>query len=70
MVKGVKLVVVYMGTVLFLQTNQNISYLVAIVDCTRVGSATASFEDLVTLTGEHCSNLIEDQLQPPLDMVS
>ena len=30
-----------------LQNNQNIPYLVAIVDCTQVGTAIASFEELV-----------------------
>ena len=46
--------------------------IVAIVDCTHVGSTTASFKDLVTLhwrTLPTADILIEDQLWPPLDMV-
>ena len=43
-------------------------YVVAIVDCTHIGSATAS---LVTCTGEHYSRYFDrDQLWPPLDMVT
>ena len=53
---------------------QHILYIVAIVDCTHVGSATASFKDLVTVAQENTTNqaaavLMEDQLQPPLDLV-
>ena len=48
----------------------NISYLVAIIDCTHIGSATASFYDLVTLHRSTADILVEDQLWPPLDMVT
>ena len=47
------------------------SDLVAIVDCIHIGSTTASFEDLVTFhsrTQKHI--LVEDQLWPPLDIVT
>ena len=39
---------VHMYTMLSTSKYQNISYHVAIVDCNHVGSAIASFEDLVT----------------------
>ena len=47
-----------------LQNNQNIPYLVAIVDCTLV-------EGLGNIAQENTTAdiLIEDQLQPPFDMV-
>ena len=53
---------------------QHIHYLLAIVDYTLVGSATASFKDLVTVTQENYTNqtadiLVEDQIRPPLDLV-
>ena len=48
--------------------------IVAIVDCTHIISATASFKDLVTVywrtaptTGDA---LVTDQLQPPMDLVT
>ena len=48
--------------------------LVTIVDCTHVGSATASFKDLVRFAQENSTNqadvLVEDQLQLPLDLVT
>ena len=51
------------------------SCLVAIVDCTHVGSATTSFKDLVTVAQVNSSNqiadaLVEDQLQSSLDLVT
>ena len=50
------------------ENNWNILYLVAIADCTRVGSITASFEDLVTLFRRtlHQIFFIKDQLAPLL----
>ena len=48
---------------------QNIPHHVAIVDCTHIGSATASAEDLVTLEENTTEDiLVEDQLLPPLNM--
>ena len=43
------------------------------IDCTHVGSAATSLKDLVTLAHVNSTNqtadvLVEDQLQPPLDM--
>ena len=43
----------YQHMLLLLQNNHNIPYLAAIVDCTHVGSATASFKDLVTFHREY-----------------
>ena len=50
----------------------DIPYLVVIVHCTHIGSATASFEDLVTLHRRTLQPdiLIEDQVLSPLDMVT
>ena len=50
----------------------DIPYLVAIVHCTYIGLATASFEDLVTLHRRTLQPdiLIEDHLRSPLDMVT
>ena len=50
-------------------------YLVAIVDCTHVRSATASFKDLVIVAQENSTNqtadvLVEDQPHPSLDLVT
>ena len=46
--------------------------LVAIVDCTHVGSATASFKDLVTVAQENSNQtadvLVDDEFQPPLGL--
>ena len=39
-----------------------ILYLVAIVDCTHVGSATASFKDLVTIAQENVTNQNQKQM--------
>ena len=49
---------------------QNIPYLVAIVDCTRIGSATGFFLGLGNTAQENITaNIsIDDQLRPPLDM--
>ena len=51
-------------------THINTCHHVAIVDCTHVGSATASLKDLATVAPENCTNqtadvLVGDQLQPP-----
>ena len=50
---------------------QHVTYL---ADCIRVGSATASFKDFVTVAPENSTSqitsaLVEDQLQLPLDLV-
>ena len=49
--------------------------LVAIVNCTHVRSATASFKDFVKVTQENSTNqiagiLVKEQQQPPLDLVT
>ena len=60
-----------------LYTTQNIKYHVflLLVGSTHVGSATASFNDLITVAQENSYNqtadaLLEDQPQPPLDLVT
>ena len=54
-------------------TKSNLICHVAIVDCTHVRSASASFKDLLTVAQENSTNptanvLVEDQLQSPLDL--
>ena len=49
--------------------------LVAIGDCAHVGSASAFFKDLVTVAQNNSTNqtsdiLVENQLQPPLALVT
>ena len=41
-------------------TYQHMPHLLIIVDCTRVGSATASFNGLVTVAQENSTNQIAD----------
>ena len=53
--------------------NDNAICIVAIVGCTHVERATASFEDLVgNIAQENTTTdiLVENQLRPPLDMVT
>ena len=45
-----------------LQNNQNIPYLVAIVDCTHVGSATVSIQGLGNIAQENSFNQTADVL--------
>ena len=56
------------------QKSVNTLYLVVIDKCTRVGSAAASFKDLITFAQENTANLtaevlVKDQPLPPLDLV-
>ena len=49
--------------------NQHVPYVVAFVNCSHVGSATASFKGLITVAQENFTNetagvLVQDQLQP------
>ena len=48
----------------------HVHHVIATIDGTHVGSATASFEDLVTLHITTGDILVEGQLRPPLDMVT
>ena len=71
---------VLINTMSPLQNNQKKPYPVAIVDCTDIGSATASVKDLLTLHYRilqkifwwqiSMADLYVDQLQPPLDLVT
>ena len=55
-------------------TYQHIPYLVAIVDSTHVRSAATSFKNLLIVVQENSTNqtdvLVDEQLQPPSDLVT
>ena len=66
------LLTVLMYTTLSTTKYHNIPYIVAIVDCTHVGPAIASFKDSCNNAQENTTNqtadvLVKDQLQSPLD---
>ena len=62
------LVLLLTGTMYTMLNNQNIPYLVAIIDSTLVGSATVSFKDVAAK--HYQPNSIEGELRPLLDLVS
>ena len=60
-----------MYTMLSTNNNQNLPYLVAIVDCTHIGLAKRPSRTYnITQENTTADILVEDQLWPPLDMVT
>ena len=58
-----------------LHKNQHIPYLIVVIDCTHVGSASASFKDFMIVAKKLSTNqtadvLVENQLQPPLVLIT